>query len=269
MKKDYNRDVVSDMPVDASFTPPAEVKTQKRTTTTKTKINAIGTQKRTTTKTVTTTTKKASSSAKSKNDNAGTASEAKLRTKLKSASAEISDLEKLNESNIKAYRFKSKRNKVVIALLSVVLAITIITVATIVIIAKLKANCNFYIHGDANAVVYVDGQQLNEFRSPSNLQGNRIFKMDIELSIKSSGQYNITFVPKCYQKNVLMENTLIYEHNTELFKENADGSYSSIQPISGKQTIYLCGGVILDYYYQNTLNVDNFKLDFHIYIEEV
>ena len=111
MKKDYNRDVMSDMPVDSSFTPP--VKTTKPTTvkTSKPKINTIGTQKRTgkavTSKT--STGKSKASTGKSKVQASGSSKE--LRTKLTNSGKDLTDLEKLNEENIKTFRFKSKRNK--------------------------------------------------------------------------------------------------------------------------------------------------------------
>ena len=262
MKKDYNRDVMSDMPVDSSFTSP--IKTTKTTSkTTKPKINAIGTQKRTT-KTGAKTT-----SIKPKTQSKTSGSTKNLRTKLTNSTTELTDLEKLNEENIKTYRFKSKRNKVVIALLSVLLVISIASIITYVLITKLKTNCNMHIHGDVNAVFIVNDMQLDEFRSPANLQGNRIFEFKTEIKIKNDDYYQIKFTPKTYQKGVLMSNTLIYELNTDLFYEGGDGFYYSIDKIRGNQTILLCHGVILDYDYEHSLNVDNFKLDFHVYFEKV
>ncbi|MBR4998388.1 MAG: hypothetical protein IKY10_00770, partial [Clostridia bacterium] len=121
MKKNYNRDVVSDMPIDTSFTPPVETRTQKKTTT-KPKINVIGKQN-----------KKEQNTSSVKSD----VSSKKLRTKLVKADNDLDDLEKLNEENIKAYRFKNKRNKVVIAILSVLLLISIATITTFGAISKL------------------------------------------------------------------------------------------------------------------------------------
>lgn len=275
MKKDYNRDVMSDMPVEASFAPSVETK-PKKTTTSKPKISAIGTQKRTSGTTKKTSTKSitVSKSSETKKTTAKTqqeqgAGDKKLRTKLTNSDSEITDLEKLNEENIKSYRFKSKRNKVIIAILSVLLAITIISIVAYMAISKLKTNCNFYIHGDVSAEFIIDGEKMDEFRSPSNLQGNRILKINIEVNIKSSGYYKVKFIPKCYQKNVLMKNTLIYEQNVNLFYEGGDGYYYSINPIAGDQKILLCQGIILDHDYENSLNVDNFRLDFDVYFEKV
>ena len=268
MKKDYNRDVMSDMPVDSSFTPP--VKTTKSTATkpSKPKINAIGTQKRTG-KAATTkisTGKYKTSSSKSKVEVGGSNKE--LRTKLTNSEKDLTDLEKLNEENIKTFRFKSKRNKVFIAILSVLLVISIVSIVTFLLISKLKTNCNMYIHGDVDATFIIDGMELDEFRSPSNLQGNRIFEFKVEIRIDSRSDYNIKYTANAYQKGVLMNNTLIYENNVELFYEGEDGFYRSIDKVQGGQTITLCGGVILDYDYEQSLNVDNFKLDFHVYFEK-
>ena len=256
MKKDYNRDVVSDMPIEASFTSSVETKTEKKTT--KPKINAIGGQK------------KSTNATKLKNAKNGESSSAKkLRTKLTNSDTQITDLEKLNEENIKSYRFKNKRNKVVIAILSVLLAISIISIITFTIITKLKENCNFFVRGDADASFIINGEEIDEFRSPSNLQGNRIFKFDVEVKIESGGYYYVKFIPKCYQKGVLMRNVLVYEQNVDLFYEGGDGFYYSREPIEGDQTIALCGGIILDYDYEDSLTVDNFKLDFYVYFEKV
>ena len=81
MKKDYNRDVMSDMPVDASFTPSVETKTNKKTTS-KPKISAIGTQKRTTNSSKTTKTTKTTKSSEN----------AKEEVTTMTASAEVSGL---------------------------------------------------------------------------------------------------------------------------------------------------------------------------------
>lgn len=258
MKKDYNRMTTSDMPLDSSFTPQVEVVKEKKTTS-KPKINAIG-------KSTANKTKKARESQQPAKQ---AKVDKKLRTQLTNSASELDDLEKLNEENLKSYRFKSKRNKVVIILLSVLLVIAIAAISIYLAIARLETNCNMYVHGGYSATAIVDGEELTVFRAPSNLQGNRILRLDIKLRLDEGGEYNIKFIPQCYQKGVLIDNTLIYEHNTDLFYEGGDGYYYSKIAIEGNQTIQLCGGVILDYYYENSLNIDNFRLDFHIYLEKV
>ena len=256
MKKDYNKATTSDIPMDDSFTPEIKETKPKTTssTTTKAKINAIGKKAKT---------QIAKKAVSTKEKTKG------LRTKLNSSSVEMSDLEKLNEDNIRTYSYRSRRNKVIIALLSVVLAITIAVVSIFAIVGRLKTNCNMILHGNVNASYIIDDMEIDEFRTPSSLQGNRILKINIEINIRSGGTYNVKFIPLCYQKGVLMGNTLIYEPNYALFEEGGDGYYYSKSPISGNQVISLCGGIILDYYYETSLNADNFKLDFHTYFEKV
>lgn len=253
MKKDYNRMTTSDMPMEQSFTPPVEEVKQKKET--KPKINAIGKN----------TTAKVKQNVKAKSST----QEKKLRTKLINSDVEISDLEKLNEENIKSYRFKSKRNKVVIVLLSVLLAIAIASIATYLAITRLETNCNMILHGSVDAQFIVDGQEMSSFRAPSNLQGNRVLALDIQIRIEEAGNFSIRFAPKCYQKGVLMQNTLIYDFNTDLFYEGGDGYYYSKMQIVGNQTIQLCKGIILDYEYEDSLNVDNFRFEFHTYIDKI
>ena len=190
-----------------------------------------------------------------------------IKTKLTKKDGELEDLEKINEENIATYRFKSKRNKLVIVLLSIMLVISIATITTYLIIIKLKPNCYMHVHG-VSATFIVDDQEMSKFRAPSNLQGNRTLHLDIKLKIEESGSFRIRFIPLCYQKGVLMENTLVYEHS-KLFIDGGDGSYYSKGVVEGNQTIELCNGIILDYYYEDSLNVDNFKMDFHVYAEKV
>jgi len=296
MKKIYNKDTLRDMPIEDSFSPAENAKsTSSKTTASKPKINVIGkkstgsttaskgkstaksttltrTKEKDTTKPSKGPIKKLNTRKSSVETTSPTAEETKktsTRTKLANTQQELSDLEKLNEDNLKTYRYKSKRNKFVIAILSVLLAITIAIIVTYAVITKLKTNCNMILHGQVEAVYVVDGQTMNEFRAPSNLQGNRILKLDIGLKIKDGGMYNIKFKANVYKKGVLINNTLIYKHNTDLFYDGYDGYYYSLRPISGDQTIELCEGIILDYYYEESLNVDNFKLNFHTYITKV
>ena len=252
MKKTYNRATMIDMPIDDSINPSVEqVKTKKPTTSAK--IKTIG--------------KKSTTNSNKNSSKSSAASKSKKSNSNKNV-GEIEDLEKINEENIRNYQFRSKRNKVVIAVLSVLLVIAIAVVATYLIIERLRTNCFFHTHG-AEAVYVIDGMEVDKFRAPANLQGNRIYRLDINVKIESGGFYNIRFTARCFQNGTLLKNTLIYEHNTDLFVDGGDGYYYSKNPINGYQTIHLCGGIIIDYYYQETLNVNNFRLDFHTYLEKV
>ncbi len=245
----------SDMPMDVSFTPSEEPKPKK---TPKAKINTIG---------KTAENKVVKNPKKSKE--VDSALDNDLRSKLGNSSVDIDDLDKLNEENIKNYRFKAKRNKVVIVVLSILLILSIAGIATYLAISKLQTNCNLYVSG-VDATFYVNGDEMSKFRAPSNVQGNSILNLNLTLKIKDGGRYNVIFYPKCYQKNVLMENTLIYDHETDLFEYDEENDvYRSIEPISGNQTITLCGGVILDRQYEHTLTVDNFRLDFYVEFDKV
>ena len=271
MKKDYNRLTTSDMPLDSSFTPTVEVSKPK--TSAKPKINAIG--KSTTNKAKSASTKTSASKTASKTTKTTTKSgtksasesEQKVKTKLAKSNEEINDLEKLNEENIKSYRYKSKRSKVVIVLLAVFLAIAIAIIGVYIGIIKLDANCYLNASG-AEAVFIVDGEEMSKFRTPSNLQGNRTLKVDIKLKIEEGGEFKIKFILNGYQNKSPIENTLAYLHG-DLFYDGGDGYYYSKGTISGNQTIQLCEGIILDYYYENTLNANNFKLDFDVYLEKI
>ena len=135
-------------------------------------------------------------------------------------------------------------------------------------IAKLENNCNLYVHG-VNATFYIDGEEVEKFRSPTNLQGDSRFSFECKIKIQEDGQFNVKFTAKAFQKGVEIENTECYMHNTELFYNGYDGYYYSIQPIDGNQTILLCNGVVLHRNYERTLNVENFRLDFHVYFDRI
>ncbi len=271
MKKEYNRNTTSDIPLEASVS--STPTTPKKTTTPKAKpkINAIGKKATDTLKG-----KTAKNSTKStKNPTKTTTKSTKSTTKSSTESdktlknnKQLEDLEKLNEENFKGFHNKSKRSKVVIVLLAFAIAIAIAVISVYVIIIRLDSNCRMIVHG-ADAVYIVDGEQLAEFRTPSNLQGNSRLNINIKLQINEIGEFNIKFRPEVFQNNVLIDNTLIYEPNTQLFVEAEDGWYRSRNPINGGQTINLCEGIIFDYYYKDSLNVDNFRMEFHTYLEKV
>ena len=100
--------------------------------------------------------------------------------------------------------------------------------------------------------------------------GNSILHFNLEIEIEEGGNFNIVFYPKCYQKDMLMENTLVYEHNTNFFYYDEENDiYRSKDVVQGNQKIKLCGGIILDKQYENSLTVDNFKLNFYVEFERV
>ena len=136
MKKIYNKDTLRDMPIEDSFSPAENAKsTSSKTTASKPKINVIGkkstgsttaskgkstaksttltrTKEKDTTKPSKGPIKKLNTRKSSVETTSPTAEETKktsTRTKLANTQQELSDLEKLNEDNLKTYRYKSKR----------------------------------------------------------------------------------------------------------------------------------------------------------------
>lgn len=251
MKKDYNQFTKSDMPLDSSLneTSPAKAKT-----TAKPKINVIGPKK---------TTKSATAKTAEGNPKKG------IKAKLASDSVSLKDLEKLNEDNIKQHSFRIRRNAVIIAVLAILLVVAITVIIVYTTLSKLESNCFLHIQGDATCSYVIDGKELEDFRTPSNLQGNRILEFDAKVKIESSGEYYVKFKIECYQGDELLKNTLIYEPNLDLFESNSDGYYYSHGAVSGNQTISLCRGAILDLVYEKTLNVNNFRLEMTTIFEKV
>ena len=247
MRQTYNKNTFTDTPMDASLSSSfADFDEQKLSS--KQKIKAIG--------------NKAKNKLKSNKVNEG------VEQEENDFETDLQDLEKLNEENLQNFRYKHRRNKVIIILLSVLLVISLAAVAIYMIIVKLQTNCNMFVYG-ANASYVINGLETDEFRAPAGIEGNRILKLDIKLKIKESGEFNIKYTPKCYKNGKRLENVLIFDCNFDLFYEGGDGYWYSNESISGNQTIKLCAGVILDGDYESNLTTDNFKLDFYTYLEKV
>ena len=193
--------------------------------------------------------------------------EKSLRTTLKSDSIDLVELEQLNEQNLRNFRARSKRNRAIIIVLTVLLVAVIITIGVLLGIAKVTNNCFLYISGDGKAVHVVDDNELSRFRTPGEITGNRLLEIDLDLKIESSGSYNVRFTIQLFKDGQELENTIIYEPNRTLFSAGNDGYYYSKSPISGQQTINLCEGVLIDYRYENILNVNNFRMEVHTYLE--
>lgn len=267
MKKVYNQATKSDMPLDSSVissTPTAPK-------TTKSKINVIG-KKTGTSKSATSSksaTTKNSTASKSSSTSKTQTSSTKKSSVLKSNSIELQDLEKLNDDNLKKLTFRTKRNRVVIITLALLLVIAIASIIIYSTISKLENNCFLEVRGDASATYVIDGKELEKFRTPSNLQGNRILEFDTDIKIESSGSYYVHFQILCYQNEVLLNNTLVYNPNLELFELGLDGCYYSREMISGNQTVDLCQGVVLDMQYEHSLTVDNFTMKIITVFERV
>ena len=195
--------------------------------------------------------------------------EPKFKERLRSTSYDLDDLEELNEQNLKFYRKRSRRSRMIIITLVILLLAVIIGISLYLNMIYLQNNCFLYTHGDCDAVYIVDDQELKRFRTPNNLQGNRVLRADFDIKLESKGEFKVKFRVDVFQSGELIDNTLIDTLNRDLFYTGHDGYYYSKDPISGGQVIDLCDGIVIDVKYEYTLNVDNFKLEFHTYFERV
>ena len=189
--------------------------------------------------------------------------------RLKSSNISIDDLETINEQNLKKYRSRTTRNKVVISVLILLLLAAITTIVVIASVKKLENNCELKVYGNVDAEFIVNGEKMDKFRTPVGVQGNRVYMIDTDIQINSTGQFNVYYVIEVFQSGVKLKNTFAYDYNHEFFTNSDNGRYSSVAPISGGQTISLFDGVVLDDAYENTLNTDNFRMVVSIYFESV
>lgn len=183
-------------------------------------------------------------------------SKTKSKTTLTSSSIDMEDLESLNEKNLKQYRFRSRRNKMIITVLVILLTISLTIISTYAIVTRLENNCWLYVSG-ANAKYVVDGKERNKFRCPQAISGNRTYVLNVDLKIQSDS-YNIRFKVEIYQNELLLENTLL-DYDQDYFRRGNDGFYYSINKMSG--TVDLFDRVIIDSAYENTLNISNFRME--------
>ena len=248
MNKNYNKFTTSDIPMESSFNSnSSKVENQKNS---KQKINAIG--------------KKANDKLNTKKPKLQTYS----RRGYNKYAEGLQNLDQLSEESLYKYQFKSKRNKVIITVLVVLLLIAVSSVAAYTAITKLRTNCFMHVSG-ARATYILNDKEISKFRAPSGVEGKRILTVEIKLRIRERGNFRIKFTQKCYMNNELLKNVLIYGCNYDLFYEGGDGYWYSNDIIQGNQTILMCRGIILDDLYEGKLNVDNFTFDFYTYLEKV
>ena len=192
-----------------------------------------------------------------------------LRSKLKKDSLDNVDLEKLNEESIKSRSFRTRRNRMIIIVLSVLIAIAVATIAIYAGVAILEPNCFTYVHGDSAAVYIINGKELDSFRAPNTIKENRVYKFNAKLKIEESGKFDVKFIIFVYCGGYLVENTAVYESNIKAFYKGDDGYYYSHTPISGYQTVELCKGVDIRNQPELNVNDSNFKMEIHTYITKV
>ena len=245
MKKDYSPFTKSDMPLDSSLSAPQSGSGVKK----KPKIEAIGKSTASKTKKKTN-----SSSPKGKNINKSNRLE----------KMNISDLEELNEENIRTYGFRRRRNRTIIIILIILLLISFLSIGIYAAIGEIKPNCFVYNQGVASTV-YVDGNQINKFKSPNNLQGNRIYEVDLDLKINQSGKFNVSYYVECFEDGKLLENTLIVKGGNFIFNAETN-RYESKQALDGETKFDLLEGVVLAFEYEHTLNTNNFKMEVYVYV---
>lgn len=193
----------------------------------------------------------------------------KIKQRLKSTNISMDDLETINEQNLKQYRSRVTRNKFLIITLVVLLIAAVATFAIVLSINKMVNNCEVIIHGNVSADVIVDGQKMDKFRTPIGVQGNRVYMIDTDIDINSSGNFDVYFTIDVYQSGVKLKNTFAYEYDHELFHADGTGKYVSNSAIAGGQTINLFNGVVLDNAYENTLTTDNFSMKINVYFTRV
>ena len=196
-----------------------------------------------------------------------TKKEFKARAKIDAE--QLKKLEKINKESMSQYSYKGRRNNFMIVLLVILLVSVIAGFGIYFGVSKLKNNSFLYVFGETNCDFIVDGEETDKFRTPPEIKGNRVLEFNLDLKINASGEFRIRFVAEVYKNNELLENTFINRPNLEMFKYGENGYCDSINTVSGNQTINLCKGVMIDREYEDSLNINNFKLVINVYLERV
>ena len=250
MKKiDYNQFTKSDLPLDTYFQSP-ETARYRNFSSAKPKITAIG----------------KSTSDKVKNHQRLKSNKSKLDVSVPLETMNEAELEKLNDDTIKNYSYRARRNRTIIIILIILLSLSLLAFGVFFAVTELGANCYINVHGNIDCSTYVDGQKLSSFRTPTNVQGNRIFEFNTDLEINAQGSFKVSYTLKVYQNNVLLENTQVIKQNSNFVYNATTKRYESQENISGGKRVDLLEGVTLDWEYEKSLNVNNFKLELNIYI---
>ena len=247
MKKIYNQFTKSDIPLDGSLnsTTVSPIKNVKNSSS-KPKIKAIG---------------KVNLNRRSQNV------ENKKEDEIKISNLSTTDLDKINEENLKSYSFRAKRNRIIIIILIILLLISVVTFSVYFSLLDLSSNCYVYVTGNSNVTCYIDGMKITKFRSPAGLKGNRILEFDTNIKFNEVGNYNVSYYVVCHQGLDEISNILILEENEHFALNTSSGNYEGQITIERSgQIVDILEGVVIDREYEKTLNVNNFKLELFINI---
>lgn len=177
---------------------------------------------------------------------------------------ELEDLEKINEEGLKSQTGKGKRKQYIIVILSILLVATISFLTTFLILTHVDKNCDLNIYGNVKAEYLIEGKEKSKLRLPSNIRSNTILHLDLDMEIKSGGQYNVKYKISCYFKGEALRDFDVYEPNREVF-QYVDGFFVSIEPLSGE--FNLCKGIVINNEFGSALNSGGFRMVVDTYIE--
>jgi len=191
------------------------------------------------------------------------------QSRIKKTSQVFDDLKSINELNITKYRNRSVRNRVLIVILAVFLILSITVVCVMAASIHRQNNVFLYTHGNCSAKFYIDDMPLDKFRTPSDIRGDIRLDFDVDLDIESFGEYNIKFIIRVYENDKKLKNLVYHEPNKDLFIDGKDGYLYSKSSIKGGTRIDIVQGVYIDYDYKDSLNINNFRMEIHVYLEKV
>ena len=177
---------------------------------------------------------------------------------------ELEDLEKINEEGLKSQTGKGKRKQYIIVILSILLVATISFLTTFLILTHVDKNCDLNVYGNVKAEYLIEGKEKSQLRLPSNIRSNTILHLDLDMEIKSGGQYNVKYKISCYFNGEALRDFDVYEPNREFF-QYIDGFFVSIEPLSGE--FNLCKGVVINNEFGSVLNSSGFRMVVDTYIE--
>lgn len=167
-------------------------------------------------------------------------------TSRKKVGGVVLDVETIQDANKQKFETKTKRNNVVILILSLLLVASLIYLALAILNyrnSKREPNCQYLVHGDAEAEWIVEGKNDTKFTLRQGLATNMVYLLNSSINIKTTQTVMLSI-----EINVLIEDEPymiwgLYEGNSNLIRVENSNEFVYETTIAGGGTIALFKGI--------------------------
>ena len=176
----------------------------------------------------------------------------------------VLDLETIQEANNQKFDTRTKRNNIVILILSLLLIVSVVYLIISIVNfknSKLEPNCKFVIAGDAKAYWVVEGNRENtNFRLGEGLESGLAYVMRSEIQIDTTASVMLTIelVIKLNDEPILIYG--LHDGNENLVRVENTNKYIYQATITGGGRIHLFDGLDFSEAPDN-LNSNNIQIE--------